>query len=750
MHRAGIFAIICLASLWMFSSAHAQDSSDVFLKAFQNYQTAEKMERESKPREALEKYKATVVLLEKIAKDSPDWQPLVIEYRLKKSRENVARLEGQVANMPAAPDSPEGPLPEADRSSSNYEPPVSYEPPVVSAPQTRRTPSRTADTYSSGSSLSSQDARDLRAQVAALRRDKEKLEEALLTEKAKTQSARTEIDKIKVNLVEFKTELAQTKSALEDAQKDQSFAGSERQQFLARATDLSKKLTDAQADNEVLADENNRLRTKVDLAAKYIDGSDTIRKTLLKERDDLVDAKNTALARTKRVKDNAAEIEKVTAENKTLKSKVADLEKSGASRAEVEKLAAENKALTDKLADAQLASVPKKEMEKLVAEKAELDKKYAEAEQQLKDVTAATPARDKLVASLQSELNSVNDRLLESQAQQTKAHDQVRDLQRQLDETSGELAKLKINGSSARDQRNLIAENDLLKGIILREIKAQTARDAAKKSMDEEIAKLQIKSSLINEQLAVLGEPTVQLSPEERSLFKEPMILLSEPNPESLQVDLTMTQPSDASPASSPVPAVSQGPESLPESARALVDQAKELFSARNPQVYPQVEKLYQQIVEEAPDNYFALSNLGAVQIEVGKFSAAEVALKRAIEINPGDAFAYRNLGIAYSRQGRFDEAVTALKQALAINDSDAVAHNYLGICLGQKGSPDAAEVELKRSVEIDPKYPDAHFNLAVLYVTNQPPSIDKAKEHYHQATELGASPDPSLERMMQ
>jgi len=748
MHRAGIFALVCLASLWLLSSAHAQDSSDVFLKAFQNYQTAEKMERESKPREALEKYKATVVLLEKIAKDSPDWQPLVIEYRLKKSRENVARLEGQVANMPAAPDNPEGPLPQSDRSSSNYEPPVSYEPPVVSTAQSRRTPSRTSDSYSSGSG-SSQDSRDLRAQVAALRREKEKLEELLLTEKAKTQSARTEIDKIKVNLVEFKTELAQTKVALEDAQKDQSFAGSERQQFLARANDLSKRLIDAQADNEVLVEENDRLRIKVDLAAKYIEGSESIRKTLLKERDELVDAKNTALARTKRVKDNAAEIEKVTTENKTLKTKLADIEKSTASRAEVEKLAAENKALAEKLADAQLASVPKKDLEKLAAEKAELDKKYAEAEEKLKEATAATPGRDKLVASLQSELNSVNDRLLEAQAQQTKAQDQVRDLQRQLDETSGELAKLKINGGGARDQRNILAENELLRGIILREIKAQTTRDEAKKAMDEEIAKLQIKSNLINEQLAVLGQPSVQLSPEERSLFREPMILLSEPNPESLEVALTMTQPS-ASPGSSPAATVSAGPESLPESVRAKVQEAKDLFSSRNPQDYPQVEKLYQQIVEEVPDNYFALSNLGAVQIEVGKFSAAEVALKRAIEINPGDAFAYRNLGIAYSRQGRFDEAVTALKQALAINDHDAVAHNYLGICLGQKGSPSEAETELKKSVEIDPKYPDAHFNLAVLYVTNQPPSIDKAKEHYHQATELGASPDPSLERMMQ
>ena len=31
-----------------------------------------------------------------------------------------------------------------------------------------------------------------------------------------------------------------------------------------------------------------------------------------------------------------------------------------------------------------------------------------------------------------------------------------------------------------------------------------------------------------------------------------------------------------------------------------------------------------------------------------------------------------------------------------------------------------------------------------------QPPSLDRAKEHYVKATELGAAPDASLERLIQ
>ena len=68
------------------------------------------------------------------------------------------------------------------------------------------------------------------------------------------------------------------------------------------------------------------------------------------------------------------------------------------------------------------------------------------------------------------------------------------------------------------------------------------------------------------------------------------------------------------------------------------------------------------------------LSNLGAVQIEGGKLSAAEVALKKAVEINGGDSYAYTNLGIAYSRQGKFGEAIGALQKAIASDEEDAVS----------------------------------------------------------------------------
>jgi Flp pilus assembly protein TadD len=183
------------------------------------------------------------------------------------------------------------------------------------------------------------------------------------------------------------------------------------------------------------------------------------------------------------------------------------------------------------------------------------------------------------------------------------------------------------------------------------------------------------------------------------------------------------------------------------DAVRELVQRAKTLFEFKN---YIEAEKLYQEIVEKIPNSYFALSNLGAVQIEGGKLSDAEVALKRAVKIKRNDSYAYTNLGIAYSRQGKFGEAIGVLHQAIGFNEGDAVAHNYLGVCLGQQEQWNEAEAQLKKAIELKPEYSDAHFNLAVLYATTQPPSLQLAKEHYVKATALGAAPDASLERLIQ
>jgi Flp pilus assembly protein TadD len=718
MRRLGLLSLVLGASLMMLSSLFAEDSSDLFLKAYKDFAAGEKLERESKPREALKKYRSAQQILQQIAKSAPDWQPLVVEYRLRKTQENLIRLEGDLTNMAQEP--PEGQLPEPDKEKSlpavSAMPVVTVNPP--SAPKrpvgepARAAPSgRNAPAGREGLNAAERETRDLRRQLAQARLENEQLNERLVQRSADLQSALVEVDKTKVSVVELKAQLAQAASALEDMKKDGVTLTDIRESLEKQYAGIFEKYTDLQSDNEVLQAENERLFAKLERAADYIAESDKIRSGLLSERRELDEARDTALAKVKKLKDNSEQIERVTKENKRLKSEIAEISQNTVSKSEFEKLSTEKAALAAK----QNAN------------------------------SAMIVQKDRAIASLQSDLRAANEKILEAQAQISTGDEELSQLRKQLDETSGQLAQLESNPS---DERKLAMENELLRGIILRQIKEQSKRDEARKRIEQEIGTLNIESGLIMQQLAVLGTPVVQLTPDESSAFKEPASLITESNDQSLEVTVAISkQDAPHEVTTKRVLQEPPQPESLPEQVRDLVQQAKKLFERKN---YADAEKIYQQLVERIPNSYFALSNLGVVQIESGKLSDAEVALKKAVVINGNDSYAYTNLGIAYSRQGKFDEAIGALHKAVAFNEANAVARNYLGVCLGQEAQWNEAEVQLKRAVELKPEYSDAHFNLAVLYATTEPPSLQLAKKHYVKATALGAAPDASLERLIQ
>jgi Flp pilus assembly protein TadD len=774
MRRWGLLLIILGTSLMMPSSAFAEDPSDLFLKAYKDFAAGEKLERESKPRDALKKYRSAQQILHQIARSEPDWQPLVIEYRLRKTQENLIRLEGELANGP--PEPPEGELPESDKAKSlpavSSMPVVTVNPPLapkrsVGEP-VRATPSpRNTSIGRQEPGVAEREIRDLRSQLAQVRLENEQLNERLVKRSADLQSALVEVDKTKVSVVELKSQLAQATSALEDMKKEGVTLNDIRESLEKQYAGIVEKYTELQTENEVLQEENERLFAKLERAADYIAESDKIRSGLLTERRELDEARDAALAKVKKIKDNSAEIERVAKENKRLKGELAEISQNTVSKSEFEKLAAEKKALAAK---------------------------------QNANATVIVQ-KDQAIASLQNDLHAANESLLEAQAQISSGDEELSQLREQLDETSGQLAQLEMNPS---DERKLAMENELLRGIILRQIKEQTKRDEARKRIEQEIGMLNIESKLIMQQLAVLATPVVQLTPDETSAFKEPASLITESNNQSLEVTVAISKqdapkedspeqdapkqdtPEQEDPPQQEAPKqdvakqeapkqetpkqdvarqdvakqdpphevttkrVLQEPpqaESLPEQVRKLVAQAKNFFESKK---YADAEKIYQRLLERIPNSYFVLSNLGVVQIESGKLSDAEVALKKAVGINGNDSYAYTNLGIAYSRQGKFDEAIGVLHKAIAFNEANAVARNYLGVCLGQEEQWNEAEVQLKRAVELKPEYSDAHFNLAVLYATTEPPSLQLAKEHYVKATALGAAPDASLERLIQ
>lgn len=197
--------------------------------------------------------------------------------------------------------------------------------------------------------------------------------------------------------------------------------------------------------------------------------------------------------------------------------------------------------------------------------------------------------------------------------------------------------------------------------------------------------------------------------------------------------------------AATPAPPINDGTY-VPEFAREAAAEGSAAFNRRD---YVRAQRAYRKVLDLAPDNLLALVNLGVVEFYVGNFADSETVLKRAVQLKIDAAPAWLTLGTMYMEQGRLDEALAALAQATLHDPRNARARNYLGVVVGRKGWIDGAQAELRKAVEIDPNYTDAHYNLAVFYLENKPPSIELARRHYFRAVELGAEKDAEIEKTL-
>ena len=709
-----LVALTAAALLALAVTSRANDPSDLFLQAYQEYQAGEKFERDGRLRDALNSYTSTVSILDKVRNADPSWQQMVVDYRLRKAQENIERLRSTVSSMADVSDPAEDPLPTRGFEIDIPEPSVATRPPGAttagSAPAARP--------FASG-----QESSTLRRQLEDSRSQIARLEEELTRARGQASGAKMALEKTKAELVATTSRLTQSEVALENVV-------SERDQLKARAAEpedkrlakLSGRIAELEADSEVLQDENARLLGKLENADSYIKASKKILAQTEKDRLALAGERDQALARTKRLKENDAEIARLTAE-----------------RTQIEKDFAKEK---NELAK-QLAAT-KSDLDRLAAMEAEnkdLSAKLSKTEAALAAATkdGITP---EALAALQEEVALLQDRLAASRQKLLAREENTKALLAQLDDATGEVARLRLNPEPGEEQKRIAAENELLKNIVLRQLKEQGERTQAVAALEQELEKLYVKSDNLSAQLAVLTRPQQKLSDQELHMFRDPFVVLQNPESGGPEVAMSVIKQSDGvDPA--PLPG---GAEDLSNQARELVVQATNLVKERR---FTDAEKLYFKIVDEAPNNYFALSNLAVTQIQAGKLSAAQVALEKALSLKPGDIFASVNLAIVYSRQNRYEDAIEILKEVIKSDAQNAVAHNYMAIALGKKGNVAEAEEFFQRSIMLDGKYSNAHFNLAVMYVSTDPPSLELAKKHYETAKALGAEPDPALERRL-
>ena len=129
--------------------------------------------------------------------------------------------------------------------------------------------------------------------------------------------------------------------------------------------------------------------------------------------------------------------------------------------------------------------------------------------------------------------------------------------------------------------------------------------------------------------------------------------------------------------------------------------------------------KFYSYLIKNGIKNYKVFSNYGTFLKEIGKYSEAELELKKAIRLNPHYANAYYNLAGLFIDKKDFSQAEIYLRKAIKFKTDFAIAYYNLGFILKNLDKLQEAKLYIQKALEIDPQLTNAYWSLSIMTVTD-------------------------------
>jgi tetratricopeptide (TPR) repeat protein len=125
--------------------------------------------------------------------------------------------------------------------------------------------------------------------------------------------------------------------------------------------------------------------------------------------------------------------------------------------------------------------------------------------------------------------------------------------------------------------------------------------------------------------------------------------------------------------------------------------------------------RLFQSILNEAPDEPHTLHALGVVLHQMGRHRDAIEPLRRCLAVLGPHPMIHTNLAAVYLAAGRLDDAVAQSREAIRLNPTLAMAHFNLGAALRWQDRLEEAEAAFRDAVRLNPPHVEAQCNLGVV-----------------------------------
>jgi hypothetical protein len=436
--KIGSILLVMLALSVAASSMPGQsdDPSETFLKAYMTAQQGEKLEHENQFKAALAKYRFAGSLIEQVRKNSPDWQPSIVEYRGRKISEGILRVQDKSGTQEGVTAPVENPAPVAVMPAKNSPAPFQ-----VSREKERAAPAP--------------------PQPVQLAKEKPTLAPSppVQVAKEKVSPAPAAIAKPSPASTPNEVAIQQATKKLED----------KIEQLEADLVKSRTKMSEAEAQKQSLNSRLDETKSNLDKAK----GDLAKAKTTEKEVREQLNLAQASLKKTAEAGSNDSKAQEA------LKGEIAQLKKVLSSAQEgrtvAEKERDEANAQTKGLKETQ------KRVEVLVAENSNLKQKLADAEKTVREISADKPKKEQELAEVKKQITDLQAQLAASQKQNKDYEITVAQLRTQLDDASKHLDQVKLVGATPEETAKLTKENEMLRNIIVRERQEEARRDQAKK-----------------------------------------------------------------------------------------------------------------------------------------------------------------------------------------------------------------------------------------------------------------------------